>query len=226
LVLRNVRWRLSDQNGIAMKLVLIIAALVLMLTPARAGEPFGVATVPTQDETLVAIWRVLQLEIASDEFRIASCRAEPNCDSAAAKRFIAIVDEARQHPGRALLGHLNRAVNAAIPSTHGEVPMYAPLGALTHPGDCKSYVVVKYVALGVAGVVAADRKIIWVWNNARPDETHVVVAAREGDHWLILDNLNLTLVDSTAAYAYQPLYEFGADGVRDFPPLPPVGGPL
>jgi predicted transglutaminase-like cysteine proteinase len=226
LTCRNVRCNFLIKNQNMMKLAPTIAALVLMLTPARAEEPFGVATVPTQDETLIAIWHDLQLDIASDEFRIASCRAEPNCDSAAAKRFIAIVDEARRHRGRTLLGHLNRAVNAAIPTTRGDVPMYAPLPALTYPGDCKSYAVVKYVALGDAGVVAADRKIILVWDNARPDETHVVVVVREGDHWLILDNLTLTLVDSTAAYAYQPLHEFGTDGVRDFPPLPPLGGPL
>jgi predicted transglutaminase-like cysteine proteinase len=209
-----------------MKLAATIATLVLMLTQAGAGEPFGVATVPTQDETLTAIWHDLQLDIAGDESRIASCRAEPNCDSAAAKRFIAIVDEALQHQGRALLGHLNRAVNAAIPIARGDVPLYAPLAALTYPGDCKSYAMVKYIALGDAGVAAADRKIILVWNNARPDETHVVAVVREGERWLILDNLTLTLVDSTAAYAYQPLHELGADGVRDFPPLPPVGGPL
>ena len=195
-----------------------IAALLLMITLAVAKEPFGVGTVPTQNETLTTIWRNLQLEMAADQSRIAGCRAEPNCDSPAAKRFIAIVDEARQHRGRALIGHLNRAVTAAIPMAGGDVPLYGPLAALTFPGDCKSYVVVKYVALGDAGVPAADRKIVWVQNNKRPNVTHVVVAVREGEHWLILDNLTLTLVDSTMAYVYHPLYEFSAHGVRDFPP--------
>ncbi len=50
-----------------MKLAATIAALVLMFT--QAGEPFGVATVPTQDETLTAIWHDLQLDIAGDEFQ-------------------------------------------------------------------------------------------------------------------------------------------------------------
>ena len=209
-----------------MKFTAAIVTLVLLLGSVRAEEPFGVATVPTQDEKLAEIWRNLQLDIADDEFVIATCRAEPDCGSDGAKRFIALVDEARQYQGRALLGHLNRAVNAAIPMTRGNVPLYSPLAALTYPGDCKSYAMVKYVALGDAGVPASDRKIIMVWNNAWPDETHVVVAVREDEHWLILDDLTLTLVDSTAAYAYQPLHEFGADGARDFPPLTPVGGPL
>lgn len=52
------------------------AALVLMLIQAGAGEPLGVATVPTRDERLTAIWHDLQLDIASDEFRIARCRVE------------------------------------------------------------------------------------------------------------------------------------------------------
>ncbi len=127
-------------------------------------------------------------------FRIASCRAEPNCDSAAAKRFIAIVDEALQHQGRALLGHLNRAVNAAIPIARGDVPLYAPLAALLSR-RLQELAMVKYIALGDAGVAAADRKIILVWNNARPDETHVVAVVREGERWLILDSLTLTLVE-------------------------------
>lgn len=75
-----------------MKLGTTIAALVLMLTPAMDGEPFGVTTVPTQDETLIAIWHDVQLDITGDEFQIASCRTDPNCDSLAAKRFIAIVE--------------------------------------------------------------------------------------------------------------------------------------
>jgi predicted transglutaminase-like cysteine proteinase len=102
--------------------------------------------------------------------------------------------------------------------------LYAPLDALSHPGDCKSYVVVKYVALGEAGMPASDRKIVWVQNRQRPDTTHVVVVVRNGDRWLILDNLTLALVDSTAAHPYQPLQEFGTDGVREFPALPGLGG--
>jgi hypothetical protein len=36
----------------------------------------------------------------------------------------------------------------------------------------------------------------------------------------------LIMVDSTRAPAYQPLLTLDHSGVREFPPLPPVGGPL
>jgi predicted transglutaminase-like cysteine proteinase len=200
-----------------MRLFVSIAAVALMLTPAVAEEPFDIAPMPTKDEAVIVIWRDLQFDMAADQAQIAKCGVAPNCDSPGAKRFLSIVDKARHHQGRALIGHLNRAINAAIPVAAGDVPLYAPLSALTYPGDCKSYVVVKYVALAYAGIVAADRRIVWVWDHRRPNTTHVVVVVREGEHWLILDNLTLALVDWTAAHPYQPLYVFDESGVREFP---------
>ena len=53
---------------------------------------------------------------------------------------------------------------------------------------------------------------------SRPSEIHLVVLVRDDDRWIILDNRTLTLVDSIAATQYEPLIEFGANGVRDFRP--------
>jgi hypothetical protein len=65
-----------------------------------------------------------------------------------------------------------------------------------------------------------------VWDNAHPQETHLVVVVRVARRWLILDNRTLTLADSTEQQVYQPLHVFDHFGVRDFPPLPPVIAPL
>ena len=206
-----------------------IAVLTILLIGASplAAEPFGVATVPAApDSRLSAIWRDLQLAMRADEQTIVVCRANPACGSPAALRFIAIVDEARRYQGRALLGHINRAVNLAIPTTRGGVSWQSPLKALASFGDCKTYAVTKYAALGAAGIAPEDRQLVMVWDNAHPQETHLVVVVRVARRWLILDNRTLTLAYSTDQQAYQPLHVFDHSGVRDFPPLAPVGAPL
>jgi predicted transglutaminase-like cysteine proteinase len=208
-----------------MKQAATIVALVLMITQAGAAEPFGIATMePTHDRALTALWHNLRVDIARDEFLIALCRADSACGSDSAIRLIAIVDAAKTFQGRAMIGHLNQAINKAILPAHSIVPWYAPLTALSHPGDCKSYAVTKDVALGEAGIPEADRRLIMVRDYARPNETHLVVVVRDGEGWLVLDNRTLILADSTAV-RYQPLHQFDEDGVRDFPAPPPVGGP-
>jgi hypothetical protein len=82
-------------QGLAMKLGSAVAIMMLVLTPARAVEPFGIATTPSQSAGLIALWRDLQTELAKDEVEITNCRTDANCGSAAAQRLIAIIDEVR-----------------------------------------------------------------------------------------------------------------------------------
>jgi predicted transglutaminase-like cysteine proteinase len=203
-------------HGLAMKLGAAIAIAMLVLTPAHAVEPFGIATTPSQSDGLITLWRDLQAEVAKDEVEIARCRIDANCGSATAQHLIAIIDEARQYDGRKMIGHLNRGINGAIQSTRAIVPWLSPLAALSQPGDCKSYAIVKYLALGELGIAASDRRLVLLRGASRPDERHLVVLVRDNDRWIILDNQTLTLVDSVAARQYEPLNEFDANGVRDF----------
>jgi predicted transglutaminase-like cysteine proteinase len=203
-------------HSLAMKLASAVAIMTLVLTPAHAVEPFGVATTPSQSAGLITLWRDLQTELAKDEVEITRCRINANCDSAAAQRLLAIIDEARQHSGRKMIGHLNRGINGAIQSTRGIVPWLPPLAALGQPGDCKSYAIVKYLALGELGIAAIDRRLVMLRGVSRPSEIHLVVLVRDNDRWIILDNRTLTLVDNIVAQQYEPLNEFDANGVRDF----------
>jgi predicted transglutaminase-like cysteine proteinase len=203
-------------QGLAMKLGTAIAIAMLVLTPAHAVEPFGIATTPSQSDGLITLWRDLQTEVARDEDEITRCRTDTNCGSATAQRLIAIIDEARQYTGRKMIGHLNRGINGAIQSTRAIVPWLAPLAALSQPGDCKSYAIVKYLALGELGIAADDRRLVLLRGASRPNERHLVVLVRDNDRWIILDNQTLTLVDSVVARQYEPLNEFDANGVRDF----------
>jgi predicted transglutaminase-like cysteine proteinase len=199
--------------------IAVVVALLITVSPAT-NEPFAVATVPVQNSTLSPIWHALRLDLLSDELTITACRADPTCGSPAALKLIAIVDEAMQYDGRARIGHINRAINQAIPpELHKEVPWMSPLEALTLPGDCKSYAITKYAALGNAGIAAADRRLVIVRDRTHPRETHMVVVVRVTGDWLILDSETLTLVDSTAKPTYEPLHMLDDSGVRAFAPV-------
>lgn len=200
-----------------------LAALLLIVPPA-ANEPFGLATVPAAPDQLSTIWHGLQRDIAADDATVVACRSEPvDCLTPAALELIGIVDEANQYEGRARIAHINRAVNEAIASTRQDVPWRAPLDALTYPGDCKSYAVTKYAALGEAGIAPEDRELVEVRDRLHPTELHLIAVARLGEQWLILDNETMTLVDSVSKPTYEPLHALDETGVQDFPAAIPLG---
>jgi predicted transglutaminase-like cysteine proteinase len=178
-------------------------------------EPFGLDAVPSRSPGLITIWRELQREVAEDEAEIRLCRME-QCGSSAARRLISMVDEARRYDGLQMIGHLNRSINGAIPATRANVPWLSPLAALSQAGDCKSYAIIKYLALADAGIAASDRRLVLLQVTTLPAELHLAVLVRDGERWLILDNRTLTLVDSTATRQYAPLHEFDENGVRDY----------
>lgn len=202
-----------------------LTALLIGISSA-ADEPFGVVTTPVPSSGLSAIWQAMQPDMRADEQTVIRCRADPSCGSSTALRFIAIVDEAKQYQGRGLLGHINRSINLAVVATRtGDIPWMSPLTALAVPGDCKSYAMAKYAALGDAGIAPEDRRLVVVWDRTRPD-THLVVIVREAGRWLILDNRTMLLLDTEAPHPYQPLHMLDHSGARTFPAVAPVGGPL
>ena len=200
--------------------IVALSGLLIGVSPSF-NEPFGIATIPAPDDALTTIWRGLQPGMHADEQMMVSvCRANPSCGSPAALQSIAIVDEAMLYQGRARVGHINRAVNEAIVATRHDVPWMSPLTALTAPGDCKSYAVTKYAALGDAGIAPEDRQLVIIRDRGHPQETHLIVVVRVELQWLILDDMTPTLVVSTDKPAYEPLHTLNETGVRDFPAVP------
>jgi predicted transglutaminase-like cysteine proteinase len=141
--------------------------------------------------------------------------------SAAALRFIAIVDEGQSYEALARIGHINRAMNFIIKSfdltNRVDDKWTSPLATLAKGiGDCKQFSVLKYAALIDAGFSPDDLRVAILNSKVRHD-VHAVVAVRNEGRWLILDNRSLSLPDSNEILdRYVPLYVLDQRGVRQF----------
>lgn len=216
---------LSALRPLKMRIAYITLMIVLVGYNARAenAEPFGLATVPAPQNVFSENWLELQNNWIIERGMLDQCRAErENCSSHPALQFLAMIDEARGQTGRAQLGHINRAINLAIRpksdlANYGVREIWkAPLATLTNGvGDCTDYAIAKYYALGEIGVPAEDRRLVVV-NIKTLGVQHAVVAVREGQHWLILDNRHMAIADAADLTQYVPLVEFEHRSVREF----------
>jgi len=207
---------------------LVHIAFVIMLfgfsAQAESDEPFGTATVPAPQDPHAADWRKLQDDWVIEREILERCRVDrKRCLSRAALRFLTIVDGARVQTGRARLGYVNRAINLAIRPVN-DIPNYgvpeiwtAPLATLTKgAGDCMDYAIAKYYALGEVGIPANDRRLVVVSIKSLGGQEHAVLAIREDQRWLILDNRRMTIVDADDATQYFPLLVVDHRGVQRF----------
>ncbi len=174
----------------------------ILPSAASPQEPFGDSVRQPTRGPLLEKWTAATSELRIDIDIIAACRAEPDaCESVAAKRVIAIVEEARKRQGRALIGEINRAVNLAITATsdaaqHGvEDKWSSPLVTFTSGrGDCEDYALAKYAALRLAGLAQEDLRLLIV-RLPRQRIDHAVVSVRQDGRWLVLDNRRLAMMD-------------------------------
>ena len=168
-----------------------------------------------------AKWADLQSRILAEKETLAACRSGDRPCPAAARRFLSIVEHARQREGRARLGEINRAINLSI-RPMSDLAQYgvedywaAPLEALSSgAGDCEDYAIAKYVALEESGIAPADLQLEIV-RDVKHKTTHAVVAVRYKDEWLILDNRTLRIVNAEETH-YYPLLALDHEGVRTF----------
>jgi len=168
-----------------------------------------------------AKWADLQSRILAEKETLAACRSGDRPCPAAARRFLSIVEHARQREGRARLGEINRAINLSI-RPMSDLAQYgvedywaAPLEALSSgAGDCEDYAIAKYVALEESGIAPADLQLEIV-RDVKHKTTHAVVAVRYKDEWLILDNRTLRIINAEETH-YYPLLALDHEGVRTF----------
>jgi predicted transglutaminase-like cysteine proteinase len=122
----------------------------------------------------------------------ARCRADSANCSAAAARFLAIIDRAAKQDGWIRIAEINRAINLDIRpvsdvTQYGATPFWpTPLMTFAaNAGDCKDYAVAKFIALRELGFSAADLRIVIVRASA---EYHALTAVHYDSHWFIRDN--------------------------------------
>ncbi|HXF87110.1 MAG TPA: transglutaminase-like cysteine peptidase [Xanthobacteraceae bacterium] len=197
---------------------------------AAQSEPFGLASFRAPEGPLWVKWRNLEGELAAEADVLAQCRAEPErCWNPAAKKYLALIGQARQLGGRAKIAWLNRAINAAIrymsdPDQHGLDDRWTPPLATLESGvgDCEDYAIAKYVALRDAGYAAEDLRLVIVRDRlARQD--HAVAAVREGGRWIMLDNRHDVLLERKDAWHFTPMFALDREGVKLF--AAPYGAP-
>ena len=209
-----------------------IAIASCAIGPARADDEFSSAR---QIPTWMTKWRDIQEQMSKDAAHLAVCRAEPDACLPEQRRLTAILEAARERAGRALIGHINRAVNLSIRpisdlQRFGLADRWsAPIETLqAGGGDCEDYAILKFLALRHAGLTDADLKLLIVRHPARRTD-HAVLAARIEGEWLILDNLGFALVRLEDS-RYRVLAQLSAEppavpaslasaGAPDLPPL-------
>jgi predicted transglutaminase-like cysteine proteinase len=190
---------------------------------AESDEPFGLLAFRAPEGLLWAKWRGVEAAIDEEAGTLAQCRHDvERCPSSAALRFLAMIDEAQKAAGREKLDAVNRMINSAIVYTsdlaqHGVADLWsAPLETLASGrGDCEDYAIAKYVLLRESGVAAQDLRLLLVRDRSISQD-HAVLAVREADRWLILDNRWAALTDSSEARHLTPLFAIDHKGVRLF----------
>lgn len=190
----------------------------------KSAEPFGVFAFAISTGGLRQKWFALKERLDGDMVQLALCDGDrDNCASPAALKLLAIVDQARSHDGRALLGETNRAINLAIRAEDdgAEDIWSSPLETFQRgAGDCEDYAIAKLAALRLAGVAAEDLRLVVV-RDTRNGEGHAVASAKLDGHWLMLDNRRMAMVEDDDARNYQPLYVLYQSAVLKY-----VGEPL
>ena len=167
----------------------------------------------TGEIALVRRWDALRAKMQVEKSYFHDCLLfqEPPCPSIPA--LVQKLNEIRQYRGKALLGHLNIAVNLMIKPAPGEwvVPLEAI--AMRH-GDCKAYSVTKYAGAELG--IPADYLRVVIVHNRKDGEDHMIVAVYQDREWLVLDNLTNLLLRDSEKTDYEPLAVLDYRGARRY----------
>jgi predicted transglutaminase-like cysteine proteinase len=205
----------------------LLASLTVSV-PDRKQEPASMEPTSIWEQALAAKlsetsakWAELQTRILANKETLAGCRSGDRPCTPAARRFLSIVELAKQRQGRARLGEINRAINLSIRpmsdlAQYGVEDYWAsPLESLgSGAGDCEDYAIAKYVALEELEFSSDDLQLEIV-RDVEHQATHAVVAVRYKNEWIILDNRTLMMVNADES-PYYYLFALDHRGVRTF----------
>jgi predicted transglutaminase-like cysteine proteinase len=196
-------------------------------SPRQSAEPFGLAASTLPAGGLRDKWGAVQRRLDDEMVQLALCEGDRDgCASAAALKFLDIIDAGRAREGRARLGEINRAINLAIRpvddlAQHGEIDVWSsPLATLARGGgDCEDYAIAKFTALRRAGLAPDDVRIVVLHDTVR-GEDHAVAAARLDGRWLMLDNRRMAMVEDADVRNFRPTFVIGEQGVMRYVDAP------
>jgi predicted transglutaminase-like cysteine proteinase len=199
----------------------------LAVAIGKSAEPFGLLASPLLQGGLQEKWLGVERKLDDERVQLALCEGDPErCVSPAAIQFLAIVEAAKAHEGRARLGEINRAINLAIRpmsdlAQYGQIDVWSsPLATLTTgAGDCEDYAIAKFAALRQAGISPDDLRIVIMRDTIR-GEDHAVAAVRLDGHWLTLDNGRMAMVEDADVRNYRPIFLIDQYGVKRYQEAP------
>jgi predicted transglutaminase-like cysteine proteinase len=189
--------------------------------PASASEtePFGLLSFRAPQGLLWVKWRSLAKDLERDAETLKQCGVRADTCPTGARRFLAIVNGAKERKGLERLDYVNRAVNSTVRymsdfQQHGVADLWSSALATftTGLGDCEDYAIAKYVALIEAGMPAEDLRIVLV-RHLGLGEAHAVLAAQSGNGWFVLDNLRSAVVEDITIKNFLPLFVLNRNGV-------------
>ena len=117
---------------------------------------------------------------------------------------------------RELIGSVNRWVNREI--DHAEdIDLYgrsdywadAKTTLRLGKGDCEDFALLKMEMLAAAGVAREDMVLTLARDLIRRRD-HAVLLVKDGDGWLMLDNVGSAPLDASLAHGYRPVMSLGA----------------
>jgi predicted transglutaminase-like cysteine proteinase len=194
----------------------------MALRAQLAPDLFGLDSVEVVGGEILTKWNRVAADIAADRDVLRRCREAAETCPTAAQKLLAVIAEGQAREGRARIGTINRAINLAIKpmsdlAQWGVIDRWsAPLETLgSGRGDCEDYAIAKYVALGEAGMSENDLRLVIV-RDVGFGEDHAILAVRDGEKWLLLDNRRLVLLDDGELQRVEPLFALNGDGVREF----------
>ena len=183
---------------------------------------FGLESVAVARGEILTKWNRVAAEIAADRDVLRRCREAAATCPASAQKLLAVIAEGQAREGRARIGTINRSINLAIKQMSdlaqwGVIDRWsAPLETLSSGrGDCEDYAIAKYVALGEAGF-SEDKLRLVIVRDLGLGEDHAILAVRDSEKWLLLDNRRLVLVEDGELQRVEPLFALNRDGVREF----------
>ncbi len=181
------------------------------------GDVFGHVEFRSLNPDKLPHWTRVRQAIARKSRALASCMGNREfCVSPAQRRWRRLISRAAVYDLRGKLDTIHRAFNRLAYRSdfevYGDREYWAnPTEFLTRSGDCEDYAIAKFFALRALGF-ANDEMTIAVLLDPLRQTGHAVLAVREGDGILVLDNRSATLLSQERYEGFRLRYLVNESG--------------